>query len=377
MLYFRTSASKSTSFQPRQLSTRGRFSSNCEREKGLLAKPSKHHEKQIDKGVSKPMFKSNKLFYAMLVMLGGLWGCAENVNESPPSEVKTTQAVTPSNATETSPLSQAKARALMTAYTQAFEAAWASSSAAGLGALYAEDAVRLVSDEQLPVYGRAAIQKAHKNNLALNPAGTKISTFTEIARFLTPEIVLAAGTFNVVDAQGTPLQRGYWSNAMKVTNDGLQMLLESAGNASPNGMNPASLAVAQTVSESFTGAGAALLDQGVNAYVQGTNTGNVNAVANLFLTDGIQVVSGNDRIIQGRAAILDAMNAATGPEVTLSAWGYGYQEIDTNLAIGWGAYKNVDANGAPTEYGLWGNIWRITDNGLMLVSERAGPYSGQ
>jgi len=82
-----------------------------------------------------------------------------------------------------------------------------------------------------------------------------------------------------------------------------------------------------------------LLDQGVNAYVEGTNSGNFSAVANLFEEDGVQVVSANDRIIQGRPAILEAMQTAPGSEVTLSAWGYGYQPIGADLAIGWGATR--------------------------------------
>ena len=323
------------------------------------------------------MFKSKTLSLAMLVLVTTSWGCADNADESATAAVNIDSAVTVSSPSEAVDLSEARAQALVNAYTVAFEAAWAGSDAAALAALYADDAVRLVSEEQLPVYGRAAIQTAHENNLALNPAGTRISTSTEVARFLSPEIVMAAGTFTVVDAQGAPLQRGYWSNAMQVTEEGLRMVLESAGNASPNGMDPTSLEVEQVLAEPYAGPGVDLLDQGVIAYVEGTNSGNYSAVANLFEEDGIQVVSANDRIIQGRPAILEAMQTAPGSEVTLSAWGYGYQPIGADLAIGWGAYKNVDASGATTEYGLWGNIWTITEEGLMLASERAGPYSGQ
>ena len=101
-----------------------------------------------------------------------------------------------------------------------------------------------------------------------------------------------------------------WSNVWRVEDGDLKMLLESAGEYALNGMDEASASVPQVMAPRYTGAGADLLDQGVSAYVEHTNAGNLKGVADLFMANGLQAVSQSGRIVQGRENILAAMSEA-------------------------------------------------------------------
>ena len=313
-----------------------------------------------------------KMVVLMVIMMLAAVGCSE-------SEMEATVSLPDTADTEVAAavdLSDARARQLMQSYTDSYEAAWSAADAQGLAALYAEDAVRVASNEQLPVYGRSAIEAAHAASFGADNADTWLTTKTEFARFLSPTLVMAAGTYEAKDLDDQVLMRGLWSNVWRVEGESLLMLLESAGDVVPGGMDTDSLAAGQQLAEQYKGVGADLLEQGVAAYVDNSNSGNFAGIADLFERDAIQVVSANERIVVGRSAIFRALSSGAVADVSLEAWGYGYKEIGDGYAIGWGAYRQTDPAGKMVLFGHWGNIWSITDQGLMLVSERAGPYSG-
>ncbi len=313
-----------------------------------------------------------KMVVLMVIMTVAAVGCSESEMDATVSLSDTADA----EVAAAVDLSDALARQLMQSYTDSFEAAWAEADAEGLAALYAEDAVRVASNEQLPVYGRSAIGAAHAASFGAENADTWLTTTTEVARFLSPTLVMAAGTYEAKDLDDQVLMRGLWSNVWRVEGESLLMLLESAGDVVPGGMDADSLAAGQQLAEQYKGVGADLLDQGVAAYVDNSNSGNFAGIADLFERDAIQVVSANERIVVGRSAIFRALSSGAVADVSLEAWGYGYKEIGDGYAIGWGAYRQTDPAGKMVLFGHWGNIWSITDQGLMLVSERAGPYSG-
>ena len=323
-------------------------------------------------GVPEVMVLKMKMVVLMVIMMLAAVGCSE-------SEMDATVSLPDTADTEVAAavdLSDARARQLMQSYTDSFEAAWAEADAEGLAALYAEDAVRVASNEQLPVYGRSAIEAAHAASFGAENADTWLTTTTEFARFLSPTLVMAAGTYEAKDLDDQVLMRGLWSNVWRVEGESLLMLLESAGDVVPGGMDADSLAAGQQLAEQYKGVGADLLEQGVEVYVDNSNSGNFAGIADLFERDAIQVVSANERIVVGRSAIFRALSSGAVPDVSLEAWGYGYKEIGDGYAIGWGAYRQTDPAGKMVLFGHWGNIWSIADEGLMLVSERAGPYSG-
>ena len=120
-----------------------------------------------------------------------------------------------------------------------------------------------------------------------------------------------------------------------------------------------------------------MINEGVASYVLSANNGDSQGIADLFTQNGIQAVSNNDSILFGRESIVDTLNAGTATEIKLDAWSYGYRELGNSLAIGWGGYRQTSPSGELVEFGQWGNIWRITENGLKLIIERASAFSGE
>ena len=280
-------------------------------------------------------------------------------------------------AQQNSDQSNSRALTLVDNYSESFSANWASKNAEAMGNLYAEDAVRIVSTRQTPEYGREAITAQFEEDFGGNFDTTEIQATTSKAKFLSSEIVVATGTYSVTDNAGRVINQGLWGNAFKLEGDTLTMLMESAGDSTPDGMRQASLSTPEVTDQPYEGPGANLVNDGVSAYVLNANTGNFSGVADLFMPEGIRAVSNNNRIIFGRDDILEAFNQNAVAGIELDAWSYGYRDLGNSIAIGWGGYRELDDSGALIEYGLWGNIWEITTDGLKLVIERAGAFSGE
>jgi len=271
---------------------------------------------------------------------------------------------------------EATANNLMDQFTESFSAAWASSDAEAIGQLYSEDAIRIVSTSATPTYGREAIISEFVVNFSNPDGATTIQAIAEIARFISDDIVIGAGTYEVRNADGAIGATGLWGNAFQLQDGRLLMLMESAGDMATGGMNPSSLAIPQVIDAVYMGPRADALNRVVTTYEE-NNATNPKAVADLFLDDGLHIISGNGRVIAGKEDIYEALTSNAVPGVTLDAWSYGYREIGNSLALGWGGYNLTDSDGAIIEYGQWGNINKITADGDMIVMERAGPFSGQ
>ena len=276
----------------------------------------------------------------------------------------------------TNQVDEVTANDLMDQFTESFSAAWASGDAEAIGQLYSEDAIRIVSTSATPIYGREAIISDFVVNFSSPDGATIIKAIAEVARFISDDIVIGAGTYEVIDADGTIGATGLWGNAFQLKADRLLMLMESAGDMATAGMNPSSLAIPQVIDAVYMGPRADTLNRIVTTYEENSVT-NPKAVADLFLDDGLHVISGNGRVISGKEDILESLTSNAVPGATLDAWSYGYREIGNSVAIGWGGYNLTDTDGKIIEYGQWGNINKITADRDMVVMERAGPFSGQ
>lgn len=276
----------------------------------------------------------------------------------------------------TNQVDEVTANDLMDQFTESFSAAWASGDAEAIGQLYSEDAIRIVSTSATPIYGREAIISDFVVNFSSPDGATIIKAIAEVARFISDDIVIGAGTYEVIDADGTIGATGLWGNAFQLKADRLLMLMESAGDMATAGMNPSSLAIPQVIDAVYMGPRADALNRIVTTYEENSVT-NPKAVADLFLNDGLHVISGNGRVISGKEDILESLTSNAVPGATLDAWSYGYREIGNSVAIGWGGYNLTDTDGTIIEYGQWGNINKITADRDMVVMERAGPFSGQ
>ena len=273
--------------------------------------------------------------------------------------------------------SDERALSLVNNFTESFSTSWAEKNAKAMGELYTSDAVRIVSSRQTPLYGRESITVEFESDFKRTQSLTSITADPTVAKFLSSDLVFATGTFSVVDSDDNMISKGFWGNLMKIEGNSLKMLMESAGDATPRGMNNASLAVPEIRDPLYEGSGMNLINEGVASYVLSANNGDSQGIADLFTQNGIQAVSNNDSILFGRESIVDTLNAGTATEIKLDAWSYGYRELGNSLAIGWGGYRQTSPSGELVEFGQWGNIWRITENGLKLIIERASAFSGE
>lgn len=279
----------------------------------------------------------------------------------------------PLSLTETADMSAAE---LIADFTESFSAAWADGDAQAMGRLFEEDAIRIVSTSASPIYGRDAIVREFASNDFGADESTTINATTEVAKFVSDDIVLGAGTYNILDSDGAAIVSGLWGNAFRLRAGSLLMLMESAGDLSVSGMSAASLAVPQKIDPIYSGPRAGALNQIVTTYEE-NNVSNPNAVAELFVNDGIHVISGNGRVIVGKENIRESLFSGAVDGVSLDAWSYGYRDVGDSLALGWGGYNLKDATGQVIEYGMWGNVNRITEDGDRILMERAGPFSLQ
>jgi hypothetical protein len=276
----------------------------------------------------------------------------------------------------TNQVDEVTANNLMDQFTESFSAAWASGDAEAIGQLYSEDAIRIVSTSATPIYGREAIISDYGVNFSSPDGATIVKAIAEVAKFISDDIVIGAGTYEVIEADGTIGASGLWGNAFQLKAGRLLMLMESTGDMATAGMNPSSLAIPQVIDAVYVGPRADALNRIVTTYEENSVT-NPKAVADLFLNDGLHVISGNGRVISGKKDILESLTSNAVPGVTLDAWSYGYREIGNSVAIGWGGYNLTDTDGTIIEYGQWGNINKITADRDMVLMERAGPFSGQ
>jgi uncharacterized protein (TIGR02246 family) len=90
----------------------------------------------------------------------------------------------------------------------AFTAAYNKGDAAGIGAIYAEDGLRVAPDGTV-LSGRAAIQENYAASLAGPMKGAKIKLTAGATRQLTADIHVVVGTWELTGGQAGPLSGSY------------------------------------------------------------------------------------------------------------------------------------------------------------------------
>jgi uncharacterized protein (TIGR02246 family) len=90
----------------------------------------------------------------------------------------------------------------------AFTAAFNKGDAAGIGAIYAEDGLRVAPDGAV-LSGRAAIQDNYAAALTGPMKGAKIKLTASGSRQLTPDIHVVVGTWEVTGGQSGPVSGQY------------------------------------------------------------------------------------------------------------------------------------------------------------------------
>ena len=119
------------------------------------------------------------------------------------------------------------ATSLMNDYIANFLKVFNKGDAAEIAALYTEDAIQSVSGLTEPVYGRAAIQAGMESNAdgSVNGATLDVSVFN--SRDLGNGYIMANGSWDLRDANGTRVDGGLWGNLFQVVDGEVLTLLES------------------------------------------------------------------------------------------------------------------------------------------------------
>lgn len=101
-----------------------------------------------------------------------------------------------------------------------------------------------------------------------------------------------------------------------------------------------------------------------------------DGMAELFAVDGVRVVSGDQLPAAGRKAIAKSFAGTMGDptlrdRIDISITCEQARAVDNGLIIADGRFKATDSNGNVTLTGKWGNVFRMTDDGLLMVLESA------
>jgi ketosteroid isomerase-like protein len=119
------------------------------------------------------------------------------------------------------------ATSLMNAYIANFLKVFNKGDAAEIAALYTEDAIWSVSGLAEPVYGRAAIQAGMESNADGSVDGATLGASVFTSRDLGNGYIMANGSWEQRDANGTRVDGGLWGNLFQVVDGEVLMLLES------------------------------------------------------------------------------------------------------------------------------------------------------
>lgn len=94
------------------------------------------------------------------------------------------------------------------ALSATFEKAWSNGATAPLGELFTDDAIRVGAMGDV-AHGRAEIVAAYGKLLGGAFKGAKVTMGPQTVRFLTPEVALQSGPFEIVPGDGKPPMKGF------------------------------------------------------------------------------------------------------------------------------------------------------------------------
>ena len=270
-------------------------------------------------------------------------------------------------------------------YIDEFVGHWGNGNTGELIKLFTEDGIRVVSREQLPATGRAAIARTFETGFADEGfKGASLHGVVTEARTLENDLVLAHGTWHVKDAKGALALEGKWGNVFEIKDGKVRMIMESAHANIGEDFDRSIYATMprRTLSAKATGDPRMVkaVQASVDRYIAGIDGNDPEKVANEFTEDGIRVVSSTMAPSYGRNAILGAVRAelaAGSPfeKTTLHASIHGVRQISPHYLVAHGSWAAKSADGKIVTFGQWGNVLRIQEDGsVKMLMESAGGY---
>jgi len=269
------------------------------------------------------------------------------------------------------------AEALLATSADTFVKYWNAGDVQSLASEYAPDAIRVVGNPTGATVGSAAIKRSFEETFRDGSVTSKsrISVAISHARFLSANVVIAAGTFRIVDSNDKVIRSGKWGNTYKYENGHVTFLMESAHISEAD--NP-SLIVTEA-----TALGASLVSTDVNVgkvkasvdqYLKHNNALDFESLSRLFSGDGIRSVSSTPVVAVGRDAIKSSFRPGA-VRTALKANILGYRDLDNSIAIAYGQWQDVNDKGDVLASGQWGNVFKLEATQAILLMESAGTLS--
>ena len=255
----------------------------------------------------------------------------------------------------------------------------------GLADEFMENSVRVVSLSQLPLEGRDAIAASFEERFADedNSDAGSLDAVVANARYISENVILADGTWQIIDAEGNTARAGKWGNVLQVVDGQCKLLMESAHSEIPNEEVTAEKSAdrlpvpqALTVKDDPV---VPMIERSIARYTKSNRTSDFDMLAGEFTPDGIQLVSNVAGPSRGFKEIVEASSVGIGDgspyeQTVLEAKILGLRRIDDQLVAAYGVWSASTTDGELIDFGQWGNIFRQTDGEAKMVMESAGSF---
>lgn len=280
-------------------------------------------------------------------------------------------------------------RSLVEGSVASFLKHWNAQDAEALSMLFVEDGVRVVSSDQLPAHGRAAIRQQFETAFTADSpfAGATLSATVLAARDLPDSLALADGTFEVKAKSGETVLKGKWGNLLRITGDQIHLVMESAHadrslDADRSSFANAKRATPPKADNTNAEKLAPALLRSANRYIAGVGKQDAKLLAAEFVDDGVRVVGSSAAASRGAAEITKAAAAefakgSPSEKASLSVTPLGLRSVGPDIVIANGLWEAKDSKGSVVEFGQWGNVMQVQKDGEMkFIMESAGGYAG-
>ena len=255
----------------------------------------------------------------------------------------------------------------------------------GLADEFMENSVRVVSLYQLPLEGRDAIAASFEERFAAEEdanAGS-LDAVVANARYISENVILADGTWQIIDAEGNTVRAGKWGNVLQVVDGQCKLLMESAHSEITNEeVSEEKSAGRLPVPEALTAKDdpvVPLLERSIMRYTAGMRTSDFDALAREFTPDGVQLVGNVTGPSRGYKEIAKAFSVGVGEgspyeKTVLEGKVLGLRRIDDQLVAAYGVWSAQTPDGELIDFGQWGNVFRLADGEAKMIIESAGSF---
>ena len=252
--------------------------------------------------------------------------------------------------------------------------------AEGLSNEYVDGAIRSLGIDPEPVSGSRAIRvfidRAFERD---EDSGVqKLEGKILKARFLTPDTIVAYGTFIVTDGDNEVVRQGKWGDVLQVKDGEAKFLMQSGYAENLESLSQKSLPNDYPITADTNGEDYRKIQASIDRFTTAFNQGDVQSLVNEFSEDGVRLVSGVSGVFTGKDAIQESFQAKWSGEVvfgdgaTLSAKTLHLKRINNRFLAASGIWRLADQNGKIIDGGHWGNVFEQQGNEVKLILECAG-----